>query len=407
MTIEVRPLSFPRDAAAFTKAWWGVYQNDPHWVPPLIFERKAFFDIHKHPYYQQATVQAFGAYRNNKMIATIGACADRRLAQQIPGMGTFGFFEFPDDVEVAGRLFEAAKAWLREQGCNRLMGPCNWSTNHEFALLVDGFDTDPCVANPHNSAHFPKIYAQLGLKPNMTWYAYWMDYGPEPPRIARIAERLLERNKSIQIRDVRLDQWDSEMEILRDIYNDAWHENWGHVAVSPQEFEYLAASFRPLVQRDLCYVVEVEGKPAGVSVTFPDYNQIVKKMNGRLFPFGWYHYQFGRQNIDALRVFILGVKQEYHHLPLGAPMYARTWRAGVARKVKGAEASLILHHNVGMRGALEKLGAYVYKTYQSFEAKITDDAPDVTTDPGEIVPGKPKGWSLTPEGKAALDGNRS
>ena len=402
MPVEVRAVSFPKDTVRFVKTWWPIYKDDPHWVPPLVFERKAFFHPQKNPSYEQATVQPFIAYKDGKAVGTIAACHDVVLEEHIPGMGSFGFFEFIDDVEVARALLEAAKDWLRDRGLQRVMGPYNFSSNHEFALLVDGFDTDPCILNPHNSAYYPGIYAQIGLEPNMTWYAYWMDYGPEPPRIARIAKRLLKRKPNIVIRDVDMSRWDEEIATLREVYNDAWHDNWGHTPISEKEFFHMANQTKDLVATDLCYVVEVDGQPVGVSITYPDYNQLVKKMNGGLFPFGWYHWLFRRRTVNKLRVFILGVKKDFQHLPIGAPMYARTWEAGTVRKVIGAEASLILHNNVGMRGALEKMGAYVYKTYQSFETKLVDDAPDIHSDVGEIVPAKPIGWSLTPEGQAAL-----
>ncbi len=95
-------------------------------------------------------------------------------------------------------------------------------------------------------------------------------------------------------------------------------------------------------------------------------------MDGKLFPFGWWHFLTQRRKIDALRIFILGIKKEYQRLPLGAPLYLKTWEAGLARNVRGAEASLILDDNHRMRGALEKLGASVYKTYRSYEFALVE-----------------------------------
>ncbi|MFT7519165.1 MAG: hypothetical protein ACI9MC_001305 [Kiritimatiellia bacterium] len=401
MSIDLVPVSFPKDTTRFCKVWWNIYATDPHWVPPLIFERKQFFDPKKNPYFNTATIQGWIARKDGKDVGTIVACHDTVLNDQIDKMGSFGFFEFIDDVEVAQALLDAAGDWLRDRGMNRLMGPYNLSTNHEFALLVDGFDTDPCVANPHNSAYYPVIYDKIGLKPNMTWYAYWMNYEDRgPARMGKLAERILKRNDKIKVRQVDLSRFDEELRLLKDIYNDAWHENWGHVPVSQEEFDYIGQNMKAIIQQDLCYIIEIDGKAAALSITFPDLNQVAKKMNGRLLPFGWYHWVFGKKKIDKLRIFILGVKKEYQHMPLGAVLYAETWKAGSKRKVIGGEASLILHHNVRMRGALEKMGAYIYKTYQSFELPLTDDAPPIHDIVGEIVPGKPIGWSASADKKS-------
>ncbi|HND33764.1 MAG TPA: hypothetical protein PLA94_27380, partial [Myxococcota bacterium] len=114
----------------------------------------------------------------------------------------------------------------------------------------------------------------------------------------------------------------------------------------------------------------VNGEPAALSVTLPDYNQVVKPMNGSLLPFGWYHYLTRRSKVDRLRVLVLGVRRKFQHMPLGAPLYMRTWQAGLAAGVVGAEASWILESNSRMRGALEKLGGEIYRTYRIYEKAL-------------------------------------
>ena len=98
-------------------------------------------------------------------------------------------------------------------------------------------------------------------------------------------------------------------------------------------------------------------------------------MNGRLLPFGWWHFLTGRSKIDALRVFVLGIKRKYQKLALGAPLYLKTWEEGQKLNIRGAEASLVLETNHRMRGALEKLGARVYKTYRTYEIRFDGSEP--------------------------------
>ena len=161
-----------------------------------------------------------------------------------------------------------------------------------------------------------------------------------------------------------------EVETLFDIYNDAWEHNWGHVEFTREEFMYKAGGMKMLVAPDLCWVAEVNGEVAAVSVTLPDYNIPAKKMNGRLFPFGWWHYLRRKRTINRVRIFMLGVKQQYQHLPLGSLLYAKLWEDGLATTHVGAEASLILENNHKMRGPIEKLGGRIYKTYRNYELTL-------------------------------------
>ena len=371
MSLEVRPVSMPRDAAAFARCWWPIYRDDPHWVPPLIFDRKRFFDPKVNPYWAVAEGQCFMAYRDGRAVGTIGAVVDRNYQREDPGAGFFGFFEFPDDESVSRALFEEACAWLRERGMQRALGPFNFNTNHEFGLLVDGFDTDPMIANPHNGPWFEKHYLALGLEPVMDWYAYALIPGETDPRITRIAERTLKRHPEIVVRNVDMKHFDEEVALMHEIYDDAWEHNWGHVKMERAEFEYLAQGFRQFLDPRFAFIVEIGGQAVGLAVTLPDMNVVVKKMNGGLFPFGWLHFLLGRRRCsDRLRVFILGVKQEFQNLPLGALLYAKSWEAGRLAGASLAEASLILDSNQKMRGPIEKMGGKIYKTYRSYEKKL-------------------------------------
>lgn len=370
MAVEIRRMTFPRDVSAFINPWWEINKDEPGWVPPLVMDRKKFFDPGQNPYFKHADIACFIAIKDGKTLGTIGATVDHGQQESEPGLGYIGFFEFVDDLEVATALRDAALGFLREKGMTRVRGPSNFSTNHDFGLLVDGFDTPACIANPHARPYYGPMYEKLGFVKKTDWYAYWLDAGPLPANVLAISERFMKRNPNVTLRMIDLKNFDREVRIMLDIYNDAWSENFGHVHISEEEFLAQAADFKQVIDPRLVWVAEVDGEAAAITVTFPDYNQIFKKMNGSLFPFGWYHFLFGRKKIDVLRVFILGVKKKFQNMPLGAPLYIKTWEEGLKMGVKGAEASLIVEDNHRMRGAVEKLGARIYKTYRMYERDV-------------------------------------
>ncbi len=369
--VEVRPASLPQDAARLVKSWWPLYEGDAMWVPPLIMERKDFFNPAKNPYFKVADVQMFMAFRGSEIVGTIAATVDSLMQKHDPGIGMFGFFEFQNDPEIAKALFDAACEWLRGKGMERVRGPFNFSPNHEFGLLVDGFDTPPAVANPHNPKYYQEIYEAIGLEKVMDWYAYWLvNDGPVDPRFVKITDRMLSRTKGLTIEAAKMENWDRDALEFWDLYNDAWEQNWGHVPFSKEEFMHMSKGFKMIADPRLNFQVRMNGELVGASITLPDVNQAVIKMNGSLFPFGWWYFLRRKAYIDTIRVFVLGVKKEYQKLPIGALMYVKTWEAGVEMGVRGAEASLILENNVRMRGAIEKLGGKIYKTYRSYEVAL-------------------------------------
>lgn len=368
--VTVQPIELPRDAGRFVRAWWPILRSDPNWVPPLISERKSFLDPTQNPYFRVAKVRCFMAYRGREVVGTIAATVDEVQQAREPGVGMFGFFEFIDDVEVARALLDAACEWLREQGMSVARGPFNFNQNHDFGLLVDGFDTPPPVANPHNPAYYPAIYERLGLRGVRDWYAYWLGRGPVPPAIERLARRVEERHPNLRIETLDKRDYERGVQLFREIFNDAWDRNWGHIPMGEDEFTYLGRRLEPLLDPGLCFFAFLDDECVAGSIALPDSNPVLGRMNGRVFPFGWWHAWRGQPRIDAMRILVLGVKQRYQQYGFGAPIYARTWAEGLRRGYRGADASLVLDNNKKMRGAIEKLGGRIYKTYRAFERSL-------------------------------------
>ena len=236
---------------------------------------------------------------------------------------------------------------------------------------MDGFDSDPLVMMVYNPPFYARHYEACGMEKAKDMYAYWLaNDGPIPDRVGAIADRFEKKHPEVTIRPVDVAKYDEEVQLCLQIYNDAWAENWGFVKLTDQEFLKVAKGLRPMVDPRYCYFAFVNGEIAGFSLTLPDYNQVVKPMKGRVFPFGWYHWLTRPAKVDQIRVFTLGIRQKYQHLPLGAPLYKRTWEAGRQAGVKGAEASWVLEDNVRMRGAIEKMGGKVYKTYRIYGAGL-------------------------------------
>lgn len=367
MAIEVRPITLPKDAAAFIDVWWTIYKGDPYWVPPLRFERKEFLDPGKNPYLELARVQLFIAYKDGAPVGTISAQVDQAYQKREPGVGFFGFFEFIDDKAVSKALFDAALEWLRGQGMRKVMGPFNFNTNHECTVQIDGFDGDPLVMMVYNHKYYVDHYEALGVKKEMDFYAYWLENnGPIPERVGNLADRFMERHPEVKIRPANLKDYDNEVRLVKDIYNDAWSENWGSVPLTDKEFDHYAKGLRPMVDPRFCYFAYVNDEVAAFALTLPDFNQVVKPMNGRIFPFGWYYWLTMPKKVNRIRIFALGVKKKFQHLALGAPLYKRTWEEGQKANVTGGECSWILENNVRMRGAIEKMGGKIYRTYRIY-----------------------------------------
>ncbi|HEX5724887.1 MAG TPA: hypothetical protein VFX98_05445 [Longimicrobiaceae bacterium] len=369
--LRVREIAPGESLRPFIDLVWKVNARDPNWVPPLRISLKTLLDRNKHPFHRHADVAYFLAERGGEPVGRISAHVNH-LYNEYHGekTGFFGFFECVDDAEVAGALVETAAEWLRARGQERMRGPMNFSTNEEMGVLVDGFDTPPNIMMTHNPPYYDRLLTATGLAKRMDALAYWIGNPHPPKRLEEGVERLARRHGAT-IRPADLKRFRDEVSIVRDIYNAAWQRNWGFVPMTDAEFEFMAKELRPVVDPDLCLIAEVAGRPVGFAITIPDLNQALKHLpDGRLFPFGLFRLLWERRKITNLRVVTLGLIPGYQYQGLGAAFYLRTFQAGALKGYKTAEASWILEDNWEMRRALEKMGAYVYKTYRIYDKPL-------------------------------------
>ena len=352
---------------------WSVYPGrHPQWVPPLRIERRGFLDPRRNPFFDHGEVRLFLAVDGrDRCHGRIAAIVNRRHNEvHHDRTGFFGLFECVDDAAVAAALFGAAAEFLRGRGLDNLRGPMSLSINDEAGLLVDGFDQPPMLMMAYNPPYYERLVTGWGFRPVMTMFAYRGEAtGGVPERLERAA-RLAGQRHRFTVRKVRMDDFAAEVRRVQEVHGAAWAENWGAVGMTDREFRHLAAEFKQIIDPDLCFLAEVDGKVAGFSLSLPDINQALIRINGRLFPFGLIRLLWAKRRIDAVRIVALGVLKPYRHLGIEAWMYAETYRNAQAKGMKWGEASWILENNVPMNRALVKMGFRITKTYRLYDRSL-------------------------------------
>lgn len=369
--MRVRELAAGESVSRFIDVAWRINAPDPNWVPPLRRDLKVLLDRRRHPFHEHADVAYFLAERGGEAVGRIAAIVNHRH-NEFHGerTGFFGFFEAEDDDEIAGALFAAATEWLAGRGMERVRGPANFSTNEECGLLVDGFGTPPAILMPHNPRYYARLLEGQGFRKAKDLLAYWLDEpGALPERLVHWFERLRQEMR-LQLRSLDMGRFRREVEAIKEVYNSAWTRNWGFVPLTDAEIDFLAKQLKPIVDPDLCLMAEVDGEVVGFALSLPDFNRALKRVNGRLFPFGIFRLLWEARRIRAIRILTLGIKPGYRLLGIAPAFYLRTWQVGVSKGYVAAEASWILEDNWEMRRALEKLGARVYKTYRIYERAL-------------------------------------
>ncbi|MEZ4769691.1 MAG: hypothetical protein R2844_14830 [Caldilineales bacterium] len=370
-----------------------LYKSDPYWVAPLIGDRKKFLDPKHNPSFEYLQVAYFVADAvvipentpkgtitggMEQDVGTIAAVINPRHNEtHNDRVGFFGLFECINSHEVADALLDAAAGWLRGRGCTAMRGPATFTMTDEVGLLVDGFNDEPRILMPYNPPYYPEMVEAYGLKGAMDLYAYKWDmigqYGGKaenlPPKLVRVMEKIKQRG-NLTLRKMDMKDWDNEVEKVKIIYRAAWEANWGAVPITDHELDHYAAAMKQILDPNLVFFVEIEGKTIGMALTLPDANFVLKKMKGHLFPFGIIQALRYQNKITWARVWALGVLPEYRHLGADGVMIYETAKAGMENGYRYMEASWILANNVDMNRIIQNLGGRLYKTYRMYEMEL-------------------------------------
>ncbi len=373
--IEIIEVGSEAEKNKFIEFPYKFYKGNKFWVEPLRFDVKNNLDEKKNPFYKHAKIRLWLAYKNGELCGRIaGIINDTHNKFYNDKVGFFGFFESVNDINVSSALFEKAAEFVKANGMDTLRGPVNPSTNDECGLLTDSFDSPPVMLMPYNPEYYLKLYDAFGLKKAKDLYALWISKDviknePMMNKLDRISEMIIKK-ENLTIRNVNLKDFKNEVQKVREIYNNAWQENWGFVPMTEEEFNFIADNLKLAVDPDYVEFAEIDGNPVGFSLALPDVNQAIKGLNGKLFPFGFIKFLLNKKKIDQLRVIIMGVKKEYHKKGIDAVFYRNIIKVGNRKGIRGAEISWVLEDNLAMKQTAEKLGAHVYKTYRIFDKEL-------------------------------------
>jgi len=373
--IHIEKVAEKRDLKTFIAFPSSLYRDDPNWIDPLFIEREEHLSK-KNPSVEHIEWQAFLAKKEGKVVGRITAQIDSLHRERYgQDTGHFGMIDAIDDPAVFEALFAAAEAWLKSKGAVKITGPFSMNINQESGLLIEGFDTPPSALMTHGKPYYANYLEQQGYSQGIDLLAYWMkrtDLHFEPS----LTKLMSQMRKKVSIRRLNRKKFAEEMQVLREIFNSGWQNNWGFVPFTEHEFATMGDQLKYLVPDDMIYIAEVDSVPCAFIVGLPNINEAIEGLEGRLFPFGWAKllWRLKVSGVRTARVPLMGVRHDFQFSRMGpimALLLIEALRDPFAkRNIDALEMSWILESNTGMRTILERIGAVPYKRYRLFEKTL-------------------------------------
>lgn len=368
----------------FVEVPWRLYRGDPCWTPPLRADYLGSKLLGlvglltpQHPYHQHAEVTHFLARRGSELLGRVSAAINHRFNDyHRTEIGFFGFFETVEDFDVASALLDAARSWVKGQGMKVLQGPGEYSTaTHERqGILISGFEYPPTVELTHNPPYYSQLLERYGFHKAKDWYAYVTEElrSEHVSRLARIAEHVRTRH-GITTRMADLNSLHEEIQLLVQIYNEAWAKNWGFLPLTDDDAHALAESLRHVLIPPLLRFAFVKGEPAAVLGALPDLYVPLRPrwrwpLDTDLARMARVLLQ--RNRIRRLRLMFMGIRPAFRQIGLDALLFHEVKTAALPLGYEMAEGSMMLEDNDAINRLARAMGLRLYKTWRIYDMEL-------------------------------------
>jgi hypothetical protein len=349
-----------------------IYKNDNIWVCPFDNEIEAIFDPKKNPYFKHGEVERWILTDDhNNLTGRIAAFIDKNLAYSYDQpTGGIGFFECIENTESAFSLFDTAKEWLKERGIEAMDGPINFGeTDKYWGLLVGGF-THPSFEVPYNPPYYKNLFEAYGFSTYYKMEGFHLDITkPLSDRFLKIAE-WVSKKPGYEFRHFTWKEQDKFTRDFAEVFNEAWASF--KVNFEPLEAEYINGVLKKakaIVDEEFIWLAYFEGKPIAIYLMFPDLNQILKHLNGKLNPISMIRFLYLKKinTMTRAKGLLMGVIPKYQGHGIESAFILKV-REVFARKphYKEVEFSWVADFNPKMRKIFISVGSVPAKKYITY-----------------------------------------
>lgn len=356
---------------------WEIYRNDPYWVPPLRGQLTRTLLGENNPLLTNGPHTFFLAYEESgssrKIAGRVMVGINEKLnREKKKNEGYISLFESVNNKEAAFALFQAAAGWLKKRGISVMVGPVSPTNGDDSrGVLIKGFDGPPVLMNSYNPPYYQEFFHEFGFEKQMDLFAYHLEGAEmDVERYGRVVAYAMKRY------NFRIDRFDRknlprEAEDIKKILDLAMPATWEHL--TPPALEEIFKEMRALIRfmdEDLVYIARSGDEPIGFVVALPDYNQVLQKLNGRLFPFGFAKFLWYRKKITGIRIFMQFVVPKFRNKAVNSAIYHQLMLEAARKGYTSGEGSTIAEMNKESIRNVERVGGQLYRIYRIYRKDL-------------------------------------
>lgn len=119
-----------------------------------------------------------------------------------------------------------------------------------------------------------------------------------------------------------------------------------YTPITQQQIQTYKEKYFGFIDKDfIVCITDANDKLISFAITMPSYSKALQKANGKLFPFGWWHFlQAGKKN-DRANFYLIGIHPEYQRRGVTAIIFKEIYEIFKKKGVKFLETNPELEEN--------------------------------------------------------------
>ncbi|AQX11150.1 GTP cyclohydrolase [Elizabethkingia meningoseptica] len=325
-----------------------LYKNNPNFVPPLINDEKQIWDPKENPALAYSEAELYLAYKDNQIVGRIAVMINHKEGQELEiHKVRFGWIDFIDDLSVSKALLDKAAEYAKQHNINKIEGPMGFTNLDKAGMLTMGFDKIATMIGIYNFEYYPKHLEQLGLVKEKEWVEFEIVF----PEV--LSEKVIKFNEIIKEKyQLKVLKFNNKKEILPlvepmfKLLDETYKGLSTYTPITQQQIQTYKEKYFGFIDKDfIVCITDADDKLISFAITMPSYSKALQKANGKLFPFGWWHFlQAGKKN-DRANFYLIGIHPEYQRRGVTAIIFKEIYDIFKKKGVKFLETNPELEEN--------------------------------------------------------------
>lgn len=374
MKLYTKEISTKKDLKRFIKFPDILYSGNNYYVPPIHSSELETLSPDRNSAFKFSKAKYWLAYIDDEIVGRIAGIINFRYNERHSvNLARFGWLDFINDHEVARLLLSRVEKWAIKEGMSYVHGPLGFTSFDMSGVLIEGFDELPTSFSHYNHPYYSGHIEQCGYKKDIDWIEYRIKV-PErvPLKVSKGAELIKKRYNLTPVKLKSKNEMMGYSEEMFRLLNECYDGLYGFSEISDRQIQQLTKQFISFLDPEFVSLIKDHtGRLIGFGIVLPSLSEALKKINGKIYPFGFLTLTRALRKTDTIDLLLIGIKPEFQNKGVNTIIFNEIMPAVISNNFKWVETNKELEDNKKVQQLWSMYDHRQHKRSRSYIKKLS------------------------------------